>query len=73
MANNIKPEISLGVKGPQVMTLGDLAGTATKLVEFQRLSELYPELIKKTQQEVRAFLLFFKTCSYLFVNTLSLI
>jgi hypothetical protein len=54
MANNIKPEISLGVKGPQTMSLGELAGTATKLVEFQRLSELYPELIKKTQQEVRA-------------------
>ena len=50
MANNIKPEISLGVKGPQTMSLGELAGTATKLVEFQRLSELYPELIKKTQQ-----------------------
>ena len=54
MANNIKPEISLGVKGPQAMTIGDLAGTATKIIEFQRLSELYPELIKKTQQDVRA-------------------
>lgn len=52
MANNIKPEISLGVKGPQAMTLSDLVGTATKTMEFQRLSELYPELIKKTQQEV---------------------
>lgn len=54
MANNIKPEISLGVKGPQAMTLSDLVGTATKTMEFQRLSELYPELIKKTQQEVAA-------------------
>lgn len=54
MANNIKPEISLGIKGPQTMTLGELAGTATRMVELQRLSELYPELIKKTQQEVRA-------------------
>lgn len=54
MANNIKPEISLGVKGPQAMTLGDLVGTATKAMEFQRLSELYPELIKKTQTEVAA-------------------
>lgn len=54
MANNIKPEISLGVKGPQTMTLSDLVGTATKTMEFQRLSELYPELIKKTQTEVAA-------------------
>ena len=52
MANNIKPEISLGVKGPQAMSLSDLVGTATKTMEFQRLSELYPELIKKTQTEV---------------------
>lgn len=36
------------------MTLSDLVGTATKTMEFQRLSELYPELIKKTQQEVAA-------------------
>jgi hypothetical protein len=54
MANNIKPEISLGVKGPQAMSLSDLVGTATKAMEFQRLSELYPELIKKTQTEVAA-------------------
>ena len=54
MADNIKPEISLGVKGPQVMSLGDLLGTATKAMEFQRLSELYPELIKKTQAESAA-------------------
>lgn len=54
MANNIKPEISLGVKGPQAMSLSDLVGTATKTMEFQRLSELYPELIKKTQTEVAA-------------------
>lgn len=54
MANNIKPEISLGVKGPQVMSLGDLLGTATKAMEYSRLSELYPELIKKTQAESQA-------------------
>lgn len=54
MADNIKPEISLGVKGPQVMSLGDLLGTATKAMEYSRLSELYPELIKKTQAESAA-------------------
>ena len=51
MANNIKPEISLGVKGPQAMSIGDLLGTATKAMEYSRLSELYPELIKKTKAE----------------------
>ena len=50
----IKPEIALGVKGPQAMTLGDLVGTATKAMEFSKLSELYPELIKKTQAETRS-------------------
>lgn len=54
MPSQLKPEISLGVKGPQVMSLGDLLGTATKAVEFQRLSELYPALIKKTQAESAA-------------------
>lgn len=51
MANNIKPEISLGVKGPQAMTLGELVGTATKAMEFSKLSELYPELISKAKAE----------------------
>jgi hypothetical protein len=54
MASQLKPEISLGFKGPQAMSLGDLLGTATKAVEFSRLSELYPELIKKTQTETAA-------------------
>jgi len=47
----IKPEIALGVKGPQAMTLGDLVGTATKAMEFSKLSELYPELISKARAE----------------------
>ena len=47
----IKPEIALGVKGPQAMTLGDLVGTATKAMEFSKLSELYPELINKARAE----------------------
>ena len=47
----IKPEIALGVKGPQTMTLGDLVGTATKAMEFSKLSELYPELINKARAE----------------------
>lgn len=54
MANNIKPEISLGVKGPQAMTLGELVGTATKAMEFSKLSELYPELINKAKAESQA-------------------
>jgi len=54
MANNIKPEISLGVKGPQAMTLGELVGTATKAMEFSKLSELYPELISKAKAESQA-------------------
>jgi len=50
----IKPEIALGVKGPQAMTLGDLVGTATKAMEFSKLSELYPELINKARAESQA-------------------
>ena len=50
----IKPEIALGVKGPQAMTLGDLVGTATKAMEFSKLSELYPELISKAKAESQA-------------------
>jgi hypothetical protein len=50
----IKPEIALGVKGPQTMTLGDLVGTATKAMEFSKLSELYPELISKAKAESQA-------------------
>jgi len=47
----IKPEIALGIKGPQAMTLGDLVGTATKAMEFSKLSELYPELIKEKKAQ----------------------
>jgi hypothetical protein len=43
----IKPDIPLGIKGPQPQSLNDLLGTATKAMEYSRLSELYPELIKK--------------------------
>jgi hypothetical protein len=50
----INPQIPLGVQGPKRQTIGDLLGTATKAMEYSRLSELYPELIKKTQQEVRS-------------------
>lgn len=50
----IKPDIALGVKGPQPQSLGELLGTATKAMEFSRLSELYPELIKKTTAEAKS-------------------
>ena len=49
----INPQIPLGVQGPKRTSIGELLGTATKAMEYSRLSELYPELIKKTQQEVR--------------------
>ena len=50
----INPQIPLGVQGPKRTSIGELLGTATKAMEYSRLSELYPELIKKTQQEVRS-------------------
>lgn len=50
----IKPEIALGVKGPTVMSLGDMLNIARGAQSYQREKELYPELIKKTQQEVRS-------------------
>jgi len=54
MASQLKPEISLGYKGPQTMTLGELMGTATKAMEFSKLSELYPEIISKAKAESKA-------------------
>lgn len=50
----LKPDIPLGLKGPQPQSISDLLGTATKAMEYSRLSELYPELIKKTQAEAAA-------------------
>ena len=50
----INPQIPLGVQGPKRTSIGELLGTATKAMEYSRLSELYPEIIKKTQQDVRS-------------------
>jgi hypothetical protein len=50
----INPQIPLGVQGPKRTSIGEILGTATKAMEYSRMSELYPELIKKTQQEVRS-------------------
>lgn len=50
----IKPEIALGVKSPTPMSLSDMVGTARGLMEYQKLSELYPELIRKTQAETKS-------------------
>lgn len=47
----IRPEIALQAAGPKRTSISDLLGTATKAMEFSRLSELYPELIKKTTAE----------------------
>lgn len=50
----IKPDIALGAAGPKRTNISDLIGTATKAMEYSRLSELYPELIKKTTAEAAA-------------------
>jgi hypothetical protein len=50
----INPQIPLGVQGPKRTSIGEILGNATKAMEYSRLSELYPEIIKKTQQEVRS-------------------
>ena len=50
----IKPDIPLGVKPPATMSLSDMLGLARGAQSYQREKELYPELIKKTQQEVRS-------------------
>ena len=50
----IKPDIALSAAGPKRTNISDLIGTATKAMEFSRLSELYPELIKKTTAEAAA-------------------
>ena len=47
----INPQIPLGAQGPKRTSLGELLGTATKAMEFEKLSELYPTLIKKAQTE----------------------
>jgi hypothetical protein len=47
----INPQIPLGVQGPKRTSIGDLLGTATKAMEYSRLSELYPALIKKAEAE----------------------
>jgi hypothetical protein len=50
----IKPDIALSAAGPKRTGISDLIGTATKAMEYSRLSELYPELIKKTTAEAAA-------------------
>ena len=50
----IKPDIALGVKTPAPPSVSELLGTATKAMEYSRLSELYPELIKKTTAEAKS-------------------
>ena len=47
----INPQIPLGVQGPKRTSIGELLGTATKAMEYSRLSELYPELINKAKAE----------------------
>ena len=50
----INANIPLSVVGAKRTPLAETIGTATKAMEFSRLSELYPELIKKTTAEAAA-------------------
>jgi hypothetical protein len=50
----IKPDLPLQAVPQKRTNISDLLGTATKAMEFSRLSELYPELIKKTTAEAAA-------------------
>jgi hypothetical protein len=49
----IKPDLPLQAVPQKRTSISDLLGTATKAMEFSRLSELYPELIKKTTAEAK--------------------
>jgi hypothetical protein len=50
----IKPDLPLQAVPQKRTSISDLLGTATKAMELSRLSELYPELIKKTTAEAAA-------------------
>jgi hypothetical protein len=50
----IKPDLPLQAVPQKRTSISDLLGTATKAMEFSRLSELYPELIRKTKAEAAA-------------------
>jgi len=50
----IRPDLPLQAVPQKRTSISDLLGTATKAMEFSRLSELYPELIKKTTAEAAA-------------------
>ena len=50
----IRPDLPLQAVPQKRSSISDLLGTATKAMEFSRLSELYPELIKKTKAEAAA-------------------
>jgi hypothetical protein len=49
----IRPDLPLQAVPQKRTSISDLLGTATKAMEFSRLSELYPELIKKTTAEAK--------------------
>lgn len=52
----INPNIAMGFTGNQAnkpMTLNELVGLTKNVMETSRLAELYPELIRKTQAEVK--------------------
>lgn len=47
----IKPDIALGYQGVKQQPLSDLISTAKGAMEYRRLSELYPEVIRQTKAQ----------------------
>lgn len=54
MPINIDTSAITSFKGPQPITLSDMLGIAGKALEVQKLSELYPEYIRKTKAEAQS-------------------
>ena len=52
MAFNIDPSISLGVKGQQAMSLGDMLSIAGSAQAYKQRQQLNPLEIQKAQQEL---------------------
>jgi len=50
----IRADIPLSVVGAKRTPLSETIGTATKAMEFSRLSELYPELIRRSKAEAES-------------------
>lgn len=53
MAFNIDPSISLGIKPPQPMSLGEMVNMARGLQEYQKAQAVNPYLIRQTEAEAQ--------------------